>query len=84
MTDKPTISADETRFLIAPAADSVYFRLSNFTLLRLKNDGTYELSGTVAEMLTAESGVVRAFGAALRDQYEAGRRGEPPPTTGRP
>jgi hypothetical protein len=35
-------------------------------------------------MLTAESGVVRAFGAALRDQYEAGRRGDPPPTSGRP
>ncbi|ACB27658.1 hypothetical protein Mrad2831_5713 [Methylobacterium radiotolerans JCM 2831] len=35
-------------------------------------------------MLADECGVVRAFGAALRDQYEAGRRGEPPPKAGRP
>ncbi|MGU3384423.1 hypothetical protein ACLBYG_07945 [Methylobacterium sp. D53M] len=84
MTDEPTISADQPAFLTMPAEQTIYYHPPSYVLLKLKSDGTYELGGTVADMLADECGVVRAFGAVLRDQYEAGRRGEPPPTAGRP
>lgn len=63
---------------------TVHFHINSpsYALLTLKTDGSYELPGTVEELLAHEHAVVRAFGAALRDHYEAGRRGEPAPTSG--
>jgi hypothetical protein len=52
-------------------------------LLTLKVDGSYELGGTVEELLAHDQPICRAFGAALRDQYEAGRQSVPAPRSGR-
>ncbi|MEE7449399.1 hypothetical protein MRF4_17175 [Methylobacterium radiotolerans] len=84
MADQTTFSTDHPAFVSMPADRRIYFQPPSYVPLKLKSDGTYELGGTVADMLADECGVVCAFGAALRDQYEAGRRGEPPPTAGRP
>jgi hypothetical protein len=51
-------------------------------LLTLKVDGSYELGGTVEELLAHDQLICRAFGAALRDHYEAGRQGVPAPKSG--
>jgi hypothetical protein len=63
---------------------TVFFHLNSpsYVLLTLKSDGTYELPGTVEELLAHDQPTVQAFGAALRDHYEAGRQGVPAPKSG--
>lgn len=51
---------------------SLHLRLNAGVALVLKPDGTYELTGTYAEMIEADNPIVRAFGHALQDAYDAG------------
>lgn len=50
-------------------------------ILSLCPDGTYKLGGSFSDLLADQSPISQAFGAALRDHYEAGLRGEQPPTS---